>query len=99
MENNSFRNSLRLPSFTLNIICCRNKKDKNGIPVFAEVELEKDLLKNDGLSYRYCFFRKGNKSPENEFLFRNYYPYHNGFRKLKIPAGLGNWNLKISMIE
>lgn len=68
--------------------------------MFAEVELEKDLLNNDGLLYKYCFFRKGSKSPENEFLFRNYYPYNNGFRKLTVPAGLGNWDLKkIFMIQ
>lgn len=62
--------------------------------MFAEIELEKDLLKNNGLAYRYCFQRKGgssNKSHEIEFLFQKFYPYHNNCRILAIPTHLGDW--------
>lgn len=68
----------------------RNKKAKQGIPVFAEVELEKDLLKNSGLSYKYCFHRKGNQSQEPEFIFQTFFPYRNKYRVLKVPVCLGN---------
>lgn len=68
----------------------RNKKAKQGTPVFAEVELEKDLLKNSGLSYKYCFRRKGNQSQEPEFIFQNFLPYRNQYRVLKVPVCLGN---------
>lgn len=68
----------------------RNKKAKQGTPVFAEVELEKDLLKNSGLSYKYCFRRKGNQSQEPEFIFQTFLPYRNQYRVLKVPVCLGN---------
>ncbi|XP_062570766.1 E3 ubiquitin-protein ligase RNF213-like isoform X2 [Saccostrea cucullata] len=57
------------------------KKDQHGTRVVAEVDLEKDLLRN-GLSYRYCFQKKD--SMENEFLFQQFYPYHSGERILRI---------------
>lgn len=58
--------------------------------MFAEVELEKDLLKNSGLSYKYCFHRKGNQSQEPEFIFQTFFPYRNKYRVLKVPVCLGN---------
>uniref|UniRef100_K1RKF6 Uncharacterized protein n=1 Tax=Magallana gigas TaxID=29159 RepID=K1RKF6_MAGGI len=73
---------------------CRSNSNKNdtkdGIPVSAVVELEKILLRKPGLSYRYCFRRKGNKSMENEFFFQQYYPYHSNYRRLIVPSHFGN---------
>lgn len=57
--------------------------------MFAEVELEKDLLKEPGLSYRYCFQKKGKQSTENEFFFQKFHPYDNHERKLRITSNVG----------
>jgi hypothetical protein len=58
--------------------------------VFAEVELEKDLLRQ-GVSYRYCFQKRESEkgSMENEFLYQRYYPFHNSYRMIKILDDIG----------
>ena len=62
------------------------KKGGIAIPVYGEVELEKDLLKK-GLSYRYCFERTkdGKVNPEIEHFFQHYLPYRNGTRTVEMP--------------
>lgn len=62
------------------------KKGGIAIPVYGEVELEKDLLKY-GLSYKYCFERTkdGKTHPETEHFFQKYLSYRNNTRTVEMP--------------
>lgn len=66
------------------------RKGKEGIRMFAKVELERALL-NQGLLYCYRIQRKSseNTSNEKEICLQPFYPY-NGHILLHISPDLGN---------
>lgn len=77
-----------LKSKTNALMSCR--KGKEGIRMFAKVELERALLSQD-LFYCYRILRKSSESTSNgkEIFLQPFYPY-DGCTKLNISPDMGN---------
>lgn len=77
-----------LKSKTNVLMSCR--KGKEGIRMFAKVELERALL-SQGLSYCYRILRKSSENTSNgkEIFLQPFYPY-DGCIKLTVSPDLGN---------